>query len=304
MSTPNLLRLISLAALWGASFLFMRVVSPVLGAVPSAFWRVTLGALGLLALLLVMRVPPVFRGRLPALLALGAINSGIPFLMYSLAAQVLPAGYSAILNALTPLMGVVMGAAFFGEGVSRAKMGGVILGLVGVAVLTQAGPVALNVAVLGGVLACLVATACYGLAGFLVRRWITERGGLDSRLVAFGSQVGAMLCLAPMLAWYLFTAPATPDGPTLGITGWGALLALGLLCTAFAYVLLFDLIANVGPIKAMTVTFLIPLFGVLWGWMFLNETLSSAHAIGGGLIAVAMWLVVKPSRMPVTPRST
>jgi drug/metabolite transporter (DMT)-like permease len=172
MSTPNLLRLLFLAALWGASFLFMRVASPVLGAVPSAFWRVVLGALGLLALLLVMRVPPAFRGRLPALLALGAINSGIPFLMYSLAAQVLPAGYSAILNALTPLMGVVIGAAFFGEGVSRAKMGGVILGLGGVAVLTQAGPVALNVAVLGGVLACLVATACYGLAGFLVRRWI------------------------------------------------------------------------------------------------------------------------------------
>lgn len=303
MSTPNLLRLVFLAALWGASFLFMRVVSPVLGAVPSAFGRVGLGALGLLVLLLVMRVPPAFRGRLPAVLLIGTLSSGIPFLMYSLAALVLPAGYSAIINALTPLMGVMIGAAFFGEAISRAKLAGVVLGLAGVAVLTQTGPVVLDAAVLGGVLACLTATVCYGFSSFLTRRWITERGGLDNRLVAFGTQVGAVLCLAPLLAWQWITSPEGPALHALDATGWGALLALGLLCTAFAYVVFFGLMAEVGPVKALSVTFLVPLFGVLWGWVFLDEALSLAHAAGGGLIAVALWLVIKPSRLPTPPRS-
>lgn len=302
MNTASLVRLLTLAALWGGSFLFMRMIVPVLGAVPTAFGRVALAALGLVALVVVARLRPAFQGKLGAALLLGVVNSGIPFLMFALAARVLPAGYSAILNATTPLMGVLIGALAFGERITGPRLGGVVLGMAGVAVLAQAGPVALTPEALGGIGACLVATACYGTAGFLTRRWISARGGLDSRLVALGSQWGALLALAPFAAWEIWRQPDLP-GAWLAAPPvvWAALLATGLLCTAWAYVLYFRLIADVGPVKALTVTFLIPPFGVAWGWLVLGEAATWAHAAGGALIAGALWLVLRPVAPPPRP---
>ncbi|WCM93085.1 DMT family transporter [Acidovorax sp. NCPPB 2350] len=296
MPPASLLRLLLLAALWGGSFLFTRYTVPVLGAVPTAFGRVALAALGLMALLALPPRRPAFQGRLGAVLVLGVVNSGIPFCMFALAARVLPAGYSAMLNATTPLMGVLIGAAVFGERITGAGAAGVLLGMAGVAVLAQAGPVALSAPVLAGIAACLVATACYGLAGFLTRRWITARGGLDSRMVALGSQWGAVLVLAPWAFWQAWSEPglaAAWAGASPRV--WGALLAMGLLCTALAYVLYFRLIADVGPLKALSVTFLVPLFGVAWGWLLLDEAVTGAHAAGGVLIALALWLVLRPA---------
>ncbi|MCY1359386.1 carboxylate/amino acid/amine transporter [compost metagenome] len=213
--------------------------------------------------------------------------------MYALAAQVLPAGYSAIFNATTPLMGVVVGALFYGEALTAAKGVGVLVGLAGVALLTGTGPVALDAQVLWAAMACLVATTCYGFSSFMTKRWIGERGGLDSRLVAFGSQLGASLCLLPLFAWQ---APAMPLAPLAEPTVWIALGTLGLVCTAFAYIIFFRLLADIGPVKTLTVTFLIPPFGVFWGVLLLGETLSWAHLYGGLLIAVALWLVLRPPR--------
>ncbi|MDR0227220.1 MAG: DMT family transporter [Burkholderiaceae bacterium] len=299
MPLPSLVRLLLLAALWGGSFVLLRVIVPALGAGPTGFVRVLLGAAGLALLLAVLRLRPRFDGKLGAAMALGVVNSGLPFLMYALAARSLPAGYSAILNATTPLMGVVIGALAFGERVTAARLAGVFVGLAGVAVLARTGPMALTAEVALGIAACLVATACYGGAGFLTRRWITDRGGLDSRILALGSQWGAVLVLLPLLLWELATAPGAVaawwDAP---LEVWSALLALGLLCTALAYVLYFRLIADVGPLKALTVTFLIPLFGVAWGWLLLDEPATAAHAMGGGLIALALWLVLRPAPAP------
>lgn len=291
MPVASLLRLFVLAALWGGAFLCTRILAPAWGAGPTAFGRVALAVAGLAALLAVLRIPLRWHGKLGAALVLGVVNSGVPFLMFSLAARTLPAGYSAILNATTPLMGVLIGAAAFGERITAARLGGVALGLSGVALLAQAGPVAMTESALASVAACLVATACYGLAGFLTRRWITARGGLDSRLLAFGSQAGATLVLAPFALWDALHHPV--DWNAGGAAPWVALLALGLLCTALAYVLYFRLIADVGPLKALTVTFLIPVFGVAWGALLLGEAVTWAHAAGGGLIALALWLVLR-----------
>lgn len=274
----------------------MRVIAPVLGALPTAFFRVLLGALGLAAILAAMRLRWQFRGKFFATIVLGAINSGIPFVMYSFAARVLPAGYSAILNATTPLMGVVIGAAFFSERLSGAKALGVLFGLTGVAVLMRTGPVAFSPAVLFGALACLAATGCYGLAGFLTRRWITDKGGLDAKLVAFGSQVGATAVVLPFFAASLVVEPPSSWGGT-GV--WSSLIALGLVCTALAYILYFRLIADIGPVKSLTVTFLVPPFGVLWGVLFLHEQVSWAHGMGGAFIMLALWLVLKPAKPPM-----
>jgi drug/metabolite transporter (DMT)-like permease len=215
------------------------------------------------------------------------VNSAVPFAMYAFAAKHLPAGYSAILNATTPLMGVLVGAAAFGETLTLRKLAGVAIGMGGVAVLTQAGPVAVTPLVLLAAGACLVATFCYGMAGFLARRMTS---GLDSKQVALFSQVGACIALAPLFA---LNMPAGDPGSWGNPTVWAAMAALGIVCTGFAYILYFRLIADIGPVKSLTVTFLIPLFGVLWGALFLAETLSWAHAAGGALIAAALWLVLR-----------
>jgi drug/metabolite transporter (DMT)-like permease len=294
----DILRLLSLAAIWGASFLFMRIVAPEIGTIPTAFFRVSIAAGGLLVILVLMRTSWDFRGKFKTVLLLGVINSGIPATMYSVAAQVLPAGYSAIFNATTPLMGVLIGGLFFHERLSLSKLAGLALGLFGVAILTRAGPVAFDAELLMGALACLLATTCYGFAGFLARRWLDQQGGLDSRLSALGSMLGATLLLLPLFTYSAISQPPASWG---GWQVWLSLLGLGLGCTAFAYILYFRLLSAIGPVKSMTVTFMIPPFGVLWGALFLGEPLSLAHLYGGVLIGAALWLVLRPARGAIRP---
>ncbi|HJR32357.1 MAG TPA: DMT family transporter [Pseudomonas sp.] len=292
MNLVDILRLLSLAAIWGASFLFMRIIAPVIGTIPTAFFRVSIAAVGLLVILGLMRISWDFKGKLKTVMLLGLINSGIPATLYSVAAQVLPAGYSAIFNATTPLMGVLIGGLFFHEKLTGAKVCGVFLGLFGVGILTRAGPVAFDMELLMGALACLMATTCYGFAGFLARRWLDQAGGLDSRLSALGSMLGATLLLLPLFGYSVISQPPASWG---GWSVWLSLLGLGLGCTAFAYIIYFRLLSSIGPVKSMTVTFMIPPFGVLWGALLLDEPLSMAHLYGGVLIAAALWLVLKPA---------
>lgn len=298
MKVSDCVRLLVLAAIWGASFLFMRVAAPVLGALPTAFFRVLLGALGLLVILAIFKSRHEFNGKFKSTLILGIINSGIPFLMYSMAALLLPAGYSAILNATTPLMGVLIGSMFFNDSLTPKKAVGVFLGLLGITLLTTTGPVTFTASVVMGALACLVATSCYGAAGFLTRKWIGDRGGLDAKLVAFGSQIGATLFLLPFFA---VSAAVNPPATWGDSTVWLSLAAVGFVCTACAYILYFRLIADIGPVRSLTVTFLIPPFGVLWGVMFLGEQVSAGHLYGGGLICLAVWFVLSQSKPKPAP---
>ena len=292
MRPVDIIHMLSLAAIWGASFLFMRIIAPVIGTIPTAFFRVSIAFAGLVVILGLMRISWDFKGKLKPIMVLGLINSGIPATLYSVAALVLPAGYSAIFNATTPLMGVLIGGLFFSEKLTPAKVAGVCLGLFGVGVLTRAGPVAFDLELLMGAVACLLATTCYGFAGFLARRWLDQQGGLDSRLSALGSMFGATLFLLPLFGYSALTHPPASWG---GWNVWLSLLGLGLVCTAFAYILYFRLLTSIGPVKSMTVTFMIPPFGVLWGALLLDEPLSMAHLYGGVLIAAALWLVLKPT---------
>ena len=286
-------RLLPLPAIWGASFLFMRIAAPAFGSINTTFLRVFFALVGLAAMLLLVRTPMQFQGKLKSIMVLGIINSGVPFLMYAVAALWLPAGYSAILNATTPLMGALIGFSFFHEELTLRKWAGVMLGLVGIGLITTTGEVDLSGQLAIGVLACLIATACYGCAGFLTRRWVTERGGLDAKLVAFGSQIGAVLFLLPFFGYTLATGPAV-DWAQPGV--WASVLAVGFLCTAFAYLLYFRLIADISPLRSLTVTFLIPPFGILWGYLVLGETLTGGFVFGGAVVCLAVWLVTSPAR--------
>lgn len=248
-------RLLLLAALWGASFLFMRITTPAFGALNSAFLRVLFAAIALGLLLGVQGKWSGYQGKFTSTLQLGVINSGLPFLMYCLAAQWLPAGYSATLNATAPMMGVLIGALCFAEPLTLRKGGGAILGAIGVAVIARPTSGLSAALLLPGIGACLTATACYGLAGFLTRRWIQQRGGLEAERVALGSQVGATLFLFPFFLWSCWHGPAVDWRQSLP---WIAIVMLGVVCTAAGYILYFRLIADIGPLRSLSVTFLIP----------------------------------------------
>ncbi|HDU2929423.1 TPA: EamA family transporter, partial [Klebsiella pneumoniae] len=248
-------RLLLLAALWGASFLFMRITTPAFGALNSAFLRVLFAAIALGLLLGVQGKWSGYQGKFTSTLQLGVINSGLPFLMYCLAAQWLPAGYSATLNATAPMMGVLIGALCFAEPLTLRKGGGAILGAIGVAVIARPTSGLSAALLLPGIGACLTATACYGQAGFLTRRWIQQRGGLEAERVALGSQVGATLFLFPFFLWSCWHGPAVDWRQSLP---WIAIVMLGVVCTAAGYILYFRLIADIGPLRSLSVTFLIP----------------------------------------------
>lgn len=295
MRSTDLFRLLILAAIWGASFLFMRIVAPVLGALWTAEVRVTIAGLAMLAFMLVTRRAMHFRSNWKQYLVLGTFNSAVPFGLFAYAALTLPAGYSAILNATSPLWGALIGAAVLGEKLTPRKLAGLVAGIVGVAFLVRLGPAAFSPQVLIAALACVGAAFCYGIAGAYSKK---HSAGIAPQLMATGSQLGAALVLLPFLS----LAPVRGE-----VTPFVALIAalLALLCSAVAYFIYFRLIADLGPTKALTVTFLIPLFALVWGAVFLQETINLNTLIGCALVVLATWLVVfqpKPAAAALSSR--
>lgn len=282
MRSTDLARLLTLAAIWGASFLFMRIVAPVLGALWTAEVRVAVAGIAMLLFMAVTGRAMQFHANWKQYLVLGTLNSALPFALFSYAALTLPAGYSAILNATSPLWGALVGAMVLGENLTARKIAGLVTGVVGVAFLVRLGPVAFTAEVLLAALACVCAALCYGIAGAYSKK---KSVGIAPPLMATGSQIGAALVLLPFLPLSPIRAEVTPL-----IMMIAALLAL--LCSAVAYFIYFRLIADLGPSKALTVTFLIPLFALAWGALFLNEAINMNTLIGCALVVLATWLVV------------
>ncbi|MFZ6871721.1 DMT family transporter [Undibacterium sp. Di27W] len=290
MRSADLLRLISLAAIWGASFLFMRVLAPVVGVLWSAEVRVGLAGIALLALMYFTGRAMNFRENWKSFLILGTINSALPFALYSYAALSIPAGYSAIVNATSPLWGAMLGAVFLGEQLTLRKMAGMAIGVLGVAFLVRLGPVEFNSKLVLAVLACVGATLCYAIVGIYTKKKLV---GITPMQMATGSQVGAAFVLLPFLPLAPVQGEITANIAMIGV-------ALALLCSAIAYLIYFRLMADLGPTKALTVTFLIPLFALLWGYLFLHEHISLNTAIGCAGVVLATWLVVfQPVRKTV-----
>ena len=289
MRSADLIRLLVLAAIWGASFLFMRIVAPVLGALWTAEIRVAIAGLAMLAFMLLTRRAMQFRANWKDYLVLGTLNSALPFALFSYAALTLPAGYSAILNATSPLWGALVGAAVLGESLTPRKVAGLFTGVVGVTFLVRLGPVQFTSQVMMAALACVAAALCYGIAGAYSKK---KSSGIAPPLMATGSQLGAALVLLPFLPLSPMRDEVTPFVMAIA-------LLLALLCSAVAYFIYFRLIADVGPTKALTVTFLIPLFALVWGAVFLGETINLNTVIGCGLVVLATWLVVFQPVQPV-----
>lgn len=278
MKAFDLAELVLLAALWGASFLFMRLGAHEFGPVPLAAVRVGLASLMLLPLLASRGGLGALRQHWRGLMWVGALNSAIPFALFSFAALSITAGLSSIINATTPLWTAVVAWVWLRQGLTPLRVLGLVIGFAGVAFLAwdkaSFKPGADHSGLLA-VLACAGATLCYGLAANATKRYLT---GVAPLAVATGSQTAAALMLAaPATVWW----PAAPPGGT----AWLSALGLAGLCTALAYLLYFRLMSRLGPTNAVSVTFLIPLFAMLWGALFLGEAVT-AHMLAGGAIVL------------------
>jgi drug/metabolite transporter (DMT)-like permease len=287
--------LFALAALWGGAFLFIRVAAPALGPVTLAGTRVALAGLGLLLYAAAMRADLGLRRRWKSYLVMGALQAAIPYTLISTAELHLSAGLAAILNATTPLFGAIVAAVWLRERLTLRKSVGLLIGLLGVAAVMgwSALPWTLTTAL--AVSASLLAAFSYGIAGNFARRAFVGVAPLAS---ATGQQVGAALLLAPF-ALPIAATSAPWTHLTLGVA-W-AVVALALGCTSIAFLLYFYLIGSVGAVSTLSVTFLSPVFGLLWAAMFLGEQLTLGTFGGMAIIFVGVLLVMGarlPRRLP------
>ena len=290
MRPSDLVRLFTLAALWGASFLLLRLVVPSLGAIVTAEARVAIAGLALLAWCAIVHVPLGWRQNVWPLTVVGLFNSAIPFALFAFALKTLPGGYAAVLNATSPLFGAVIASVWLGEALGKRRMLGIAFGIVGVVCLVQLGPVALTSDALIACIACLAAACSYGFVGNYVRRLANQPGRpIAPTAMATGSQITAAIVLLPLIPFDPISSM-----PTLPVIV--AVAATGIGSTAIAYLLYFRLIRDVGATRALTVTFLIPLFTIAWGWALLDEAITWRMVGGAGLVLVATWLVVSASK--------
>ncbi len=283
MNPADYARLVLLAALWGGAFVFLRVAAPVLGPAWTAEVRVLLGGLALLAWFRATGFDAQLRRHARFYLLIGTVNIAAPFALYSYAAMHAPASLLSIVNAAAPIFGLAWSALFRDERITLRKATGLGLGIAGVALIVQPPAQAASPQLVWALGAALAAGCCYGVTGVLMKRFSS---GASPRGMAAGNQLAAALVLLPLL-------PLLPPlaAPTLLVIA--NLLALALLASGVAFLLYFRLIADVGATRALTVTYLIPLFGVLWGWIFLGETLPAAALAGGALILAGTILVTR-----------
>ena len=280
MKPRDLLDLTLLAALWGGSFLFMRYAVPDFGVVPLIWLRVALASICLLPLLLLKRQFGALRRQAGALTIMSLFNSGLPFLLIAWATLSITAGLASIMNAMTPVFTALIGALWLGDRLDGRRSLGLLLGLAGVALLA-ADKADFRPGGSGwAIVAMLLATACYGFAANHTRRYLQ---GVPALVNATGTQLVSALVLLPPALW------SWPERMP-GLGPWLAALVLGVACSALAYVLFFRLIARVGASRAVTVTFLVPVFGTLWGALFLGEPVTASMLAGGAVVLLGTGL--------------
>jgi drug/metabolite transporter (DMT)-like permease len=273
--------LLALGALWGGSFLFIRVAVPYLGPLLLMELRVGIASLALAVFAAAVGRRPKLQARWRQFLLIGTLNAAIPFTLIAAAEVHLTASLAAILNSTTVMFAAVAAAVWSRDPLTARKVAGIVLGVLGVAVLVGWDPVELDGAVLLSVGAMLAASLSYGISAVYVKRTFV---GVPPLGMAIGQMTGATVVLFP------FAALSVPgERPPAAATA--SVLALALLSTALAYLFYFRLITNVGPTSTVTVTLLVPLFGVLFGILFLDEPFGPGTLAGLGIVLVSVVLV-------------
>ena len=282
MAMHDLFRLITLAAIWGSSFVFMRVIAPVLGPVVTADLRIFIAGLVLLGYSIFKGLNLDWKKNWKLYLYVGVISLALPFSMFAYAAMYIPASYSVVLNSTTPLFGVLLSALMLKEKITVFKLMGVAIGMFGVFIVADVGSADLNTQFIISMIACLVAAALYAYNSIYVK---LKASDLSPMALSTGSQIFAGLALALLI-------PVSPVVKPITFNVIICLLCLAVICTAVAMLLYYQLLENVGPTKALTVTFLMPVFGILWGAIFLGEEVTLKMILGSLLILFGTGLVL------------
>lgn len=292
MTRRDLAELFALGALWGGSFLFMRLGAADFGPLALVFIRVAGAAAMLMPVLLLRGEGPAFRQHWRAIAAVGVINSALPFVLFSVAALALTAALMSVFNATASIWGALVAWLWLGERLTPSRVLGLLVGTLGVIGLSWGKadfkPGALGISPALGIAACIAATVCYGIGANLSRKFLV---GVPPMAVAAGSQLVAAVVLLVPAVW---TWPTSTPGPA----AWLNAIALAVLCTGLAYVLYFRLIARTGASNAMAVTFLIPGYAMLWGWLFLSEQPTLQMLIGCAVILLGTALATGLLRLP------
>lgn len=298
MNIAQLAALLALSAIWGASYIFIRMAVEPFGPIFLMFSRVALSTAILLGYARLRRLRLDLRRHWSKFLVLGFLGSALPFVLIAWAELTVTASMAAILMSTTPLFTTLVAAAGLGEKLTVSKLLGALIGIIGVTVTVGGSALSLDADVIAASVALLAATLCYALGGVFAKRYLT---GMSHIALSSGQLLSATILLAPVSL-----ADLPLEQPPLDATL--ALLALAILCTAFAYQLYYYLIISAGPTKALTVTLLIPVFGVLLGALLLQEPISPGMIIGLVIVLFSVGLVtgmvsprrfyptVKPSR--------
>lgn len=274
MGVSDLLELLFLAAVWGGSFLFLRIAAPEIGPVWLIETRILLAGLILLPFLARRNLLGEVRKKFIPLFIVGCLNTAIPFLLIAFSSLYLSAGFNAILNATAPLFGTIIAFFWLKEKFTLNRIVGFAVGFAGVIVLVGLANQTVTRSFILSVSGGLSAALMYAISSIYIKQYLSE---VPPLVIAMGSLLSAAIFIFPLVP---FTIPAAFPSITIIL----AIASLGLFSTALAYVLYFRLLNNIGATNALTVAYLIPLFATFWGALVLDEPVTRSMAIGGGLI--------------------
>ena len=294
MRPADLARMVVLAALWGASYLFMRLSVPNLGAEWVVEGRTLAGGVVLALFIAATRRPFGLARFWRGYAVVGVVGVAVPFWLIGTAVKTIDASTAAILNATSPIFSAIIAAVWIRDRLTPAKIAGIGLSIAGIAVLVGWTPRPMSAAELVACSMSLSACACYGFTSVFSNVHLKQA---PSSAISASSCLAAAAAMAPFTPWAAFADPAPASA-------WLSVLALGVLCTGAAFILYYRLIADLGPVKAVMVTLLIPVFGIFWGVLFLGEPVTPGRLAGCAIVlagcALALGLVRLPSRRAAT----
>ncbi|EGQ8445885.1 TPA: DMT family transporter [Vibrio alginolyticus] len=280
MTAVSFFRLLCLAAIWGGSFLFMRVAANTFGPAYLIEFRVTFAAVALLLIAVYLKKKLTLIAHTKHFFIIGLFNSAVPFLLFAYAAQTLNASTLAILNSTAPIWGALVGFVWYRSPLTAKSVLGMLIGIGGVAVLVGLDTSTIGEEAMLPIAASLMASFSYGIA--------TNYTKNAPQVPAFDNAHGSMWAA---VIWVLPLLPFLPMRAEPSHFEWSSVVTLGVVCTGFAYLLYFRLVSDIGPASALTVTFLVPVFGILWGYLVLDEPVGSNTIIGTILVLSGTMLV-------------
>jgi drug/metabolite transporter (DMT)-like permease len=277
-------RWLLLATLWSLQWIFTRVAVPEFGTAVVAEGRAIFAALFLVpCVLLVLRQEIGLRLHWRDYLTIAVVNNVLPFVCFAYAATGIPASYLAVINGMVPLWSAVIAAPVLKERLGAHRIAGFVLGVAGVALIVNLGPIALDTHAISAAVAAMTGAALWGWAGVMIR----QRTG---RVPAMGLATGSILFCALILSPAMVQVPSPSSWTPIAL---GGLIALGMLCSGLAYLPFFTLIRDIGPTRTLTVGLAVPVLGIFWGWLLLGETITAPMLAGAALVLIALGLVMR-----------